>query len=249
MRRLLLSVFALLIIIAIGMIVYGQSRPLTRTVHSPLEDRIPAAPSGWTRTARAIADTPEMQEKVDELLNFDDGVFYDYISGPLRLSVYVAYWEPGKMSSRLVAGHTPDVCWVGAGWICTARRTIALSDVQPTDFNAKTAETAKDAKPSPPPSDFHPPPSDIPPAEARTFVANGTTEYVWFWHLVDGEAQSYGTGQEPPWHAALFDLIRRGFDQRSEQLFIRLSSPQPLDAPALAPVLLPLLETLPLRKD
>src|SRR5690606_27133761 len=84
---------------------------------------------------------------------------YDYISGPLRLSVYVAYWEPAKMSSRLVAGQTPDVCWVGAGWTCTPRRPIPLSDVQPTHFNQTTPTTPKAATPTPPPSDLPPPPA------------------------------------------------------------------------------------------
>lgn len=58
-----------------------------------------------------------MRKAVGELLNYSQGLHWDYL-GPngQRLSVYLAYWSADKMSSRLVAGHTPDVCWVAGGW-------------------------------------------------------------------------------------------------------------------------------------
>ena len=120
-RLLLIVVVLALLGIAVGLVVYGSTRPLSPTFHGRLADLLPPAPPGWTRKEQPIADSPEMRQKVDELLSYDDGIFYVYTSGPLRLSVYVAYWQPGKMSARLVAGHTPDVCWVGAGWKCTER--------------------------------------------------------------------------------------------------------------------------------
>lgn len=208
-----------LLIVAIGLVVYGQTRQVEPMFHGKLANLLPPAPPGWTRTEQPIADTPEMRQKVDELLNFDDGVFYIYSDGATRLSVYVAYWQPGKMSARSVAFHTPDVCWVASGWKCTER-----SEVTP---------------------ELQTPSSVFPAAEARTFVANSTTEYVWFWHLVDGVPQSYRTGGKPPWYAMFTDIAKRGLNLRSEQFFIRLSSPQSLDDPALRPALTAVLQSLP----
>ena len=247
-KTVLLMVAALaLLLTAIGLIIYGQTRPLEQTFHGKLADLLPPAPAGWTRTERPIADTPEMKQKVNETLNFDDGVFYDYTNGNLRLSVYIAYWAPGKMSSRLVAGHTPDVCWVGAGWECTERGEVtpppsAIRDplsVGGTPSSRDGLQSTARGR-----AGYIP---QLPPAESRTFAANGTTEYVWFWHLVGGESQSYGTGKQPPWYAFITDMMQAGFSQRGEQFFIRLSSPLRLDDPALAQVLEPTLKALPLH--
>jgi hypothetical protein len=147
---------------------------------------------------RPIADSPEMKEAVAEILNFDDGIFVDYTQGTTRLSVYIAYWRPGRMSHRLVAVHTPDVCWVNGGWekLFTARTDAQVSP------NGRA----------------------IPAAESRIYSANGKQEHVWFWHLVGAESKSYQTGRQPPWYAALIDLSEKGLNQREEQFFIRLSS-------------------------
>ncbi len=229
-RPLLFGGLALLLVAAVALVAYGGTRPVERTFHSRLVDLLPPAPAGWTRTLRPIADTPEMQKAVGELLNYDDGVFADYTRGADRLSVYIAYWTPGRMSHRLVAGHTPDVCWVGAGWTCTERGEVRyqLSAVRPQASDVGRQSSA------------------LPPAESRTFTLNQTTEYVWFWHLVGGAPKSYGTGREAPWHAPLTDLLAKGLRQREEQFFIRLSAPTPLDEPALQPLLAPVLHALPL---
>lgn len=241
-RLLFIAVVLALLGVAIGLVVYGSTRPLTPTFHGRLADLMPPAPPGWTRTEQPIADSPEMIKAVGETLSYDDGAFFVYTSGPLRLSVYAAYWQPGKMSARLVAGHTPDVCWVGAGWTCTARDEVSNY----LEANPGTGAYRLHSVPvgGTPPSRSDRLQSILPPAEARTFVAQGTTEYVWFWHLVDGHPQSYGTGREPPWHAMFTDMIGRGFEQRAEQFFIRLSSPQQLDDPVLQPVLAPVLRSL-----
>jgi hypothetical protein len=225
-----LVVVAIVLALAIILVIYGSTRPLERTFHGQLVELLPEAPPGWTRTLRPIADTPEMQKAVGEILNYDDGVFADYIQGSNRLSVYIAYWKPGKMQHRQVASHTPDVCWVVAGWACTERGEVRYQ-----------LSAVSDQK-----SDIGRPRSVLPPAEARTFTINRNTEYVWFWHMVGGAPKSYGTGALPPWYASFADIFEKGFQQREEQFFIRLSSAQPLDSPALAPALEPVLRALPL---
>lgn len=226
LRKGLFTMLMGLLFIAVGLIIYGSTRPVERTFHGKLIDLLPEAPPGWIRTLRPIADTPEMQKAVGEILNYDDGIFADYIRGKDRLSVYIAYWKPGKMQHRQVASHTPDVCWVNAGWVCRDRGVVSYAL----------------------PARLHAPYRHILPAEARTFNANGgVTEYVWFWHLVGGMPKSYGTGSSPPWYASFIDILEKGFGQREEQFFIRLSSPQPLDSPTILPILEPVLRVLPLQ--
>ncbi|EIP97611.1 Protein of unknown function (DUF3485) [Opitutaceae bacterium TAV1] len=200
----------LLLVTGVGLVVYGNSRIPEPRFHGKLKDLLPPPPPGWTMTEKPIADTPEMQKAVGELLNYDDGVFVDYSDGTNRLSVYIAYWKPGKMSHRLVAGHTPDVCWVGNGWKKEESGTVTGLTV-----NGKS----------------------LPPAEGRIFSTQGHKEYVWFWHIVGSEAKSYATGKQPPWYAIITDLVERGINQREEQFFIRLSAGTPINGLVLEPIM------------
>lgn len=102
------------------------------------------------------------------------------------------------MSHRLVAGHTPDVCWVGNGWkIEEARSGVRLPDGRG---------------------------GEVQPGEERTMTHGKQTEYVVFWHLLDRLAKSYGTRGMPPWYAFFTDLFARQLNQQPEQFFIRASS-------------------------
>lgn len=157
--------------------------------------------AGWSVSWRPVAESEEMKRAVAEQLSFDDATFATYTSGDVQVSIYAAYWTPGKMSHRLVAGHTPDVCWVGGGWNCVSRGIAALN--QPND--AKTSV----------------------PAEHRIFELGGRTEHVVFAHFVGSRIVSYGTGREPPWYAIVTDLWQRGLAQKEEQLFVRISSNRP----------------------
>jgi hypothetical protein len=210
---------AVLLIAAIGLMLYGNSRSAKSSFDVKLADILPPAPEGWTVKTREIASTPEMKEAVGELLNYDDGVFVDYTSGVYRISVYIAYWSPGKMSHRLVAVHTPDVCWVGNGWKKEKSEIVV--------------GLSANGRP-------------LPPAEGRLFSARGNPEYVWFWHVVGSHVKSYATGFAPPWYAAITDILEKGINQREEQFFIRLSSSIPLDSLSLQPALQLILAKLPL---
>ena len=143
-----------------------------------------------------------MQKAVDELLHFSQACYTDYGLGGLRVSIYVAYWQPGRMPHRLIAGHTPDVCWVGGGWECLARRTELVPTAAPRGHTLTM--------------------------EGRAYSLREQTEYVVFCHLVGGKAVSYDTGREPPWYASIADLFTRGLQQRDEQCFVRISSNRPL---------------------
>ena len=194
--------FALLIA-ASGLVLYGSLRIAKPKFSERVSTLLPLSPAGWSAKDRPIAESEELKQAVNELLNFDDAVFVDYVAHTgERISIYIAYWTPGKMPHRLVATHTPDVCWVAAGWKKEAEAKVT-NLISPSGMM-------------------------IPSGESRIFSANGAPEHVWFWHLVGDESKSYGTGSNPPWHAALFDLFRKGLNQREEQFFIRLSSNRPL---------------------
>lgn len=205
-----LSLAAGLMVIAIWLLVLGSRRPAENSFNGNVADLV-ACPAGWKAIARPIAETPEMQQAVGEILNYDDACFVDYISpSGERLSLYIAYWKAGKMPSRAIAGHTPDVCWVSNGWEIVEATQIDRWGV---------------------------PPAEIPLAESRVFKTNNATENVLFWHLVGGEVVSYGAGRGVPWHAVFSDAWQHGLNQRKEQFFVRLSSDQDLSKAKLEPLM------------
>ncbi len=211
------SGFALLVT-AVGLLLFGSTlSPESRSSISVL-GLLPDPPPGWILEQRSLADSPEMRQKVGEILNFDDAVFVDYRSPRSdRLSVYIAYWGAGRMSIKDVARHTPDVCWVENGWKLEAASHLSTW----TDVTGS-----------------------IPIAESRVFSVGGTREHVLFWHVVGRQAVSYGTIGRPPWYAMLADIWRDGMNQREEQFFIRLSSARPLGSENLRPVIDPLVATV-----
>jgi hypothetical protein len=175
----------------------------TRTFPGNLETLLPESTTlqGWQVARRPVADTPEMQRAISELLNFDEGGLWEFQRGNFRVSVYLAYWSPGKMSQRSISGHTPDVCWVEAGWR-NESASIRTIEVQANDL--------------------------LIPLEQRIFRQDpAVEEHVVFAHFVGGQAVKYAVGRGPPWYAWIDDLLRLGFAQREEQFFVRVSSNRP----------------------
>jgi hypothetical protein len=153
----------------------------------------------WKFQWRPVAESEEMRRAHAELLNYDDAAFAIYNEDNVHIAIYVAYWRAGKMSHRLVATHTPDVCWVGSGWLAQSGNSVAL-------------EIGRQA----PARIF---------AQHRVFHRGTETEHVLFGHFI-GRSASYQ--RSPSWHAIFSDVYEWGFDQRQEQLFWRISSNRPL---------------------
>ncbi len=208
-----------ILLTGIVLFLVGLRPPPPRTFHGSVKDLLPKIEDmpGWTVEYLPIADTPEMQAKVNEELNYDDAVFAVYTRGLERVSIYIAYWTPGKMPHRLVAGHTPDVCWVGGGW----KTEAAESGVRWTVDDGR----------------------ELLPCESREMTLNGNREHVLFWHIANGESISYGTRGLAPWYAFITDLFSRNLNQRPEQYFVRLSSPRPFDQAPFFQALYPALST------
>lgn len=170
-----------------------------------LAKRLPANLPGGTAHDEPIAATDEMKKAVGELLNFNDGVFRIYQWPEARVSVYAAWWEAGRMSPRLVATHTPDVCWPGNGWVRDQTAEGRLGALR-EELRAKGFAEG----------------------ECRVFRMQTNPEHVVFWHKVGGEIFSYKTGYAPPWWAWIDEMWRGGLNLRKEQLFVRISSDKPL---------------------
>jgi len=129
---------------------------------------------------------------------------------PIELIVYVAHWEPGQAPVSLVASHTPDACWPGAGWV-----------VQPVADPQVVLRLAD---------------RELPRAEHRIFQnPPAPPQQVWFWHVYDGHVISY---RDPYSVSALLELAwRYGFRREGGQYFVRLSSNRPWDQLANEPLL------------
>ncbi len=166
---------------------------------------LPAELSGWDVTDYPIADSEEMQQVVDEALNFDAAIFREYKQNSTTLSVYIAYWKKNKSSFRSVSGHTPDVCWVQGGWKATSFENDYIMNIR-----ANTLISLK-------------------PGQRRIYERHDQVQYVLFWQLLDGEPFSYGTNGLPPKMAFLTDIITRGFNQKPQQWFIRIASNRPFE--------------------
>lgn len=176
------------------------------TLSAKLVTVLPDEIDGAKTKDEAIAASEEMKKAVTELLDYDDAAFRIYQLPRQRVSVYVAYWKAGKMSPRLVAGHTPDVCWPGNGWVRDEG-----AEREQVNLPRRLAEAG------------------FLPGETRVFTAQGRPEYVVFWHKVGSGIQNYGTGHAAPWWAMFDELWRHGLNLRQEQIFVRVSSDVPLE--------------------
>ena len=133
----------------------------------------------------------------------------DGAEGPTEIVIYVAYWRAGQAPVSLVASHTPDACWPGAGWNAVPTPDLRL----PLTVDGRT----------------------LAPAEHRLFEADRQPQHVWFWHLYDGAPITYRDPYSPvellrlAWHY--------GFRRSGDQMFVRVSSNRPWAQIAQEPLL------------
>ena len=167
---------------------------------------LPATIQQGTVKDQPIATSEEMKRAVSELLNYDDALFRIYLTPNAVVGIYIARWNPGKMAPRLVAAHTPDVCWPANGW-----KPEPMSEATQVSLDVVLKRCGFAA------------------GEARVFVGNERPEYVLFWHKVGDEIVGYKNRWAPPRWAWLHELWRYGLGLPREQLFVRVSSNIPLE--------------------
>lgn len=164
--------------------------------------------AGWTRREIPIAGTSAALASAQGILNYSQAKQVLYARPGAQVLVYVAYWEPGKVSVVDAGSHNPDSCWVNNGCVRTERLYAVPGRVGEREL--------------------------LPYEYGQYIVPNGGKQNVAFWHLVNGEPNRYEE-QQAGWRNGLIGRLERlplvwkdirayGINQKNEQMFVRLSS-------------------------
>jgi hypothetical protein len=183
------------------------SPPRPRGFTGELGQALPEVP-GWSRREIPIAGTSAAMASAQGILNFSQAKQVLYVRGSTQLLVYVAYWEPGKVSVVDAGSHNPDSCWVNNGCVRTERVYSVPGKIGEREL--------------------------LPYESGQYIVPNGGKQNVAFWHLVNGEPNRYEE-QEAGWRNGLLGRLERlplvwkdirtyGLNQKNEQMFVRISS-------------------------
>jgi len=214
MRKALLYVGATCLVLLLGLVVaaeYFSHRD--RRFTGQVVDALPRNIAGWTRRDIPVADSKAGNMNVQGILNFSQSAQALYVRGETSILVYAAYWEPGKVSVVDAGSHNPDSCWVNNGCIRTERKYAVTAQVGGRPL--------------------------LPYEYGQYLVPSGGRQNVAFWHLVNGQPNRYEE-QSAGWRDGLIGRLERlpllwkdirtyGLNQKSEQMFIRLSSNLPVD--------------------
>ena len=184
---------------------FAPARP--RRFTGELSAALPEVP-GWTRREIPIAGTSAAMASAQGILNFSQAKQILYARPGAQVLVYVAYWEPGKVSVVDAGSHNPDSCWVNNGCVRTERLYAVPGRVGEREL--------------------------LPYELGQYIVPNGGKQNVAFWHLVNGEPNRY-EDQQAGWRNGLVGRLERlplvwkdirayGINQKNEQMFIRISS-------------------------
>jgi len=166
---------------------------------------LPRELTGWSGKEVPLGTTEAATGAAEKTLRFDDVYFREFTSGGRTISLYVAYWGPGKMPTQLIASHTPDRCWVENGWSCDAAR----HDISLTDRKFVFA-----------------------PGEWRVFsTPAGQKLTVLFWHRVGEQFYYYGdrVNSVPSVWRWWRDVAAQILRSPGEQYFVRVTSDQPFE--------------------
>lgn len=203
-----LSLIAAVILALGGIVVYTNFFMVSQPNFTQRLDQVlPGKMDGWQIKDAPLGETKGMIEHVKKTLKFDDYISRIYSKDGLQITFYAAYWAPGTRSPIDAGGHNPDSCWVNFGW----KRTVR-------DFSIENCFVGK---------------HELRPFEYGVYEKDGQTIPVFFWHLLNGNPHAYAdqrAGWRDGWAGVLFRLPKRiedfkrlGFNQRQEQLFIRVS--------------------------
>ena len=184
---------------------FSPSRP--RGFTGDLNQALPEV-AGWVRREIPIAASSAAMASAQGILNYSQAKQILYTKGGTQILVYVAYWEPGKVSVVDAGSHNPDSCWVNNGCVRTERVYSVPGRVGEREL--------------------------LPYELGQYIVPNGGKQNVAFWHLVNGEPNRY-EDQEAGWRNGLLGRLERlplvwkdirtyGLNQKNEQMFIRISS-------------------------
>lgn len=171
-----------------------------------LAQLLPTQAGPWVAVDEPLGPNESVSDAASRILNFDDYVFRTFRQGGRSLSVYIAYWAPGRMPTHKVASHTPDRCWVENGWTVRDARFAVPVSAGGAEF--KRGEWRL----------FHPP-------------AAATDQFVVYWHLVGDELYDYGARLNTKPHPVKWvrDSLAYAMKGSEGQYFIRLTSDRPIE--------------------
>jgi hypothetical protein len=208
MRKVLLIFGGIMLVALLALVLAAEfSPPRPRGFTGELGQALPEV-TGWSRREIPIAGTSAAMASAQGILNFSQAKQVLYVRGSTQLLVYVAYWEPGKVSVVDAGSHNPDSCWVNNGCVRTERVYSVPGKIGDREL--------------------------LPYESGQYIVPNGGKQNVAFWHLVNGEPNRYEE-QEAGWRNGLFGRLERlplvwkdiqtyGLNQKNEQMFVRISS-------------------------
>jgi hypothetical protein len=208
MRKALLIFGSVTLVALLALVLAAEfSPPRSRGFTSELGQALPEV-TGWSRREIPIAGTSAAMASAQGILNFSQAKQVLYVRGSTQLLVYVAYWEPGKVSVVDAGSHNPDSCWVNNGCVRTERVYSVPGKIGEREL--------------------------LPYESGQYIVPNGGKQNVAFWHLVNGEPNRYQE-QEAGWRNGLLGRLERlplvwkdirtyGLNQKNEQMFVRISS-------------------------
>ncbi len=176
---------------------------------------LPATPAGWgTATSTGLY-------RFADILETEHLGQRTYVKeGPdgkiVQVTFYLAYWPPGQAGVSVVASHTPDACWPGAGW---TPLPTASSDVE-----------------------LPLPDRTLGRAEYRIFTNERIPQHVWFWHSYDRALIKEFDPRRPI--ELLGSVLNYGVRSKGEQLFVRMSSNRPWEELKNEPLIAEIFNTL-----
>jgi hypothetical protein len=187
----------------------------------PLAELVPAEVPGWVSQDLPLSQSEVLSDLVSNALQFDAWLYRVYTSKEMEVTVYVAYWKPGKVSTTDAGVHNPDSCWVNSGWTREERRygmefQLGGRRLKPLEYGMYSIREETQGK------------------LMRVPVV--------FWHLVGDEVNRYEDqptgfrsglkGRIDRLPLVLADLKKYGLNQRREQMFVRITLNKTLGAAA-----------------
>ena len=183
----------------------------------PLTELIPKEASGLSTLELPLAETETMNKIVADVLQMDSHLYRLYKRGNLEVSLYAAYWKPGKISTTDAGVHNPDSCWIATGW-----KRLKRQHAQSFSVGGKKLK-----------------PLEYGLYQRTTEHGESITTPVVFWHLVGGEPNNYEqqkqgfqsgiTGRLDRLPLVFDDLKKYGLNQKREQMFIRITATEPFE--------------------
>jgi len=195
--RILAAALALSSILIV--VFYANTRP---AVHrdAPVPDLwaiLPESSPGWTVTTST--DLYQFSDLLQTDVLAQRTYRRDRPEGALEVILYTAYWRPGQASVSLVATHTPEACWPGSGWVQQPLPQLH----EPLAVGGR----------------------NLADAQAGLFTSESGSQYVWFWHLYDGQPIRFINPYSL--RRLLHIAFLYGFRHEGDQVFVRVSSNRP----------------------